>query len=85
MVFPGTLKEVRYLTDANGERTDVLIPLATWKKLLVSWERLSEMLEDQEDRAVLREWLAKRAAGEADSLSLDELEQDLRADGLLPG
>jgi hypothetical protein len=85
MVFPETLKEVRYLTDANGEKTDVLIPLATWKKLLVSWERLSEMLEDQEDRAVLREWLAKRAAGEADSLSLDELEQDLRADGLLPG
>jgi hypothetical protein len=85
MVFPETLKEVRYLTDANGEKTDVLIPLATWKKLLVSWERLSEMLEDQEDRAVLQQWLAKRAAGEAETLSLDELEQDLRADGLLPG
>jgi hypothetical protein len=85
MVFPETLKEVRYLTDANGERTDVLIPLETWKTLLASWERLSEMLEDQEDRAVLQEWLAKRAAGEAETLSLDELEQDLRADGLLPG
>jgi Arc/MetJ-type ribon-helix-helix transcriptional regulator len=63
----------------------VLIPLATWKTLLASWERRSEMLEDQEDRAILQEWLAKRAAGETESLPLDELEQDLRADSLLPG
>ena len=79
------LRAVRYVTDANGENTDVLVPLQTWKLLLASWRRLSELLEDQEDSAALQEWLAKRAAGEAEAVSLDELERELAADGLLPG
>jgi hypothetical protein len=76
---------LRYVTDARGAKTDVLVPLATWEALLASWKRLIEKLEDEEDRAILREWLEKRAAGETETISLDDLERELTADGLLPG
>jgi hypothetical protein len=38
-----------------------------------------------EDRALLQEWLARRATGEKDTVPLAELEKELSADGLLPG
>lgn len=79
------LTNVRYVLDANGEKTDVLIPLTTWEALLASWKDLLALLEDQEDRTILQEWLEKRAAGEMDMISLEDLEQELIADGLLPG
>jgi len=85
MTIAEALTTVRYVMDSNGDKTDVLIPLATWKTLLASWKRLIELLEDQEDNAILQEWLEKRAAGEVDMIPLDTLEQELIADGLLPG
>ena len=85
MALPKTPTTLRYVTDARGQRTDVLVPLATWEALLASWKRLIEWLEDEEDRAILREWLEKRASGEAETITLDELERELIADGLLPG
>jgi hypothetical protein len=80
MTLREILNDVRYVTDASGETTDVLVPLMNWKALLAAWERLTEMVEDQEDRVVLQEWLAKRAAGKAESISLDKLETELRLD-----
>lgn len=85
MTITEALATVRYVVDAKGEKTDVLIPLTTWEALLALWKQLIEMLEDQEDRAILQEWLEKRAAGEVEMISLDTLEQELIADGLLPG
>ncbi len=85
MTITEVLATVRYVVDAKGEKTDVLIPLTTWEALLALWKQLIEMLEDQEDRAILQEWLEKRAAGEVEMISLDTLEQELIADGLLPG
>ena len=74
-----TLKEIemslRYVTDAEGEKIDVIVPLTTWKALLASWERLLEMLEDQEDKAILQEWLEKRSRSEVEMISLEDLEQ----------
>ena len=84
MTITEALANVRYVLDARGERTDVLIPLAAWKAILTSWKQMMESLEDQEDLAILEEWLAQRSAGETDTISLDELEQELVADGLLP-
>src|SRR5260370_3101165 len=71
------LPSVRYVTDAHGEKTDVLVPLTTWEALLASWQQLIEMLEDQEDKAIVHDWLKKRAAGEAQTVTLDELEREL--------
>ena len=71
------------MVDSSGEKTDVLVPLAAWKTLLASWKQMIELLEDQEDSATLQEWLEKRAAGKVDMISLDALEQELIADGLL--
>ena len=85
MTIKEVLTTVRYVTDARGEKTDVLIPLAAWKALLTSWEQLMEMLEDQEDKAILQEWLEKRARGEVEMIPLEDLERELIADGLLPG
>lgn len=76
---------VRYVVDSKGERTDVLLPVSAWRSLLLAWRQLVELFEDQEDSAVLREWLNARAAGEVDMISLDALEQEFIADGLLPG
>jgi hypothetical protein len=85
MTLREILNDVRYVTDASGERTDVVIPLTNWNALLAVCERLTELAADQEDRVVLREWLAKRATGKAESISLDDLEKELRTDGLLSG
>ncbi|MFQ5341577.1 MAG: hypothetical protein ACE5F6_08515 [Anaerolineae bacterium] len=85
MTVEEALTTVRYVVNPSGERTDVLIPLTAWKSLLAAWKQLIEALEDQEDSAILQEWLEKRAAGEVDMISLDTLEQELIADGLLPG
>ncbi len=80
-----SLESARYMVDPKGNRTDVVIPFETWQKMLEAWERLIEHLEDQEDRAILQEWLARRASGEKDTATLAELEKELVADGLLPG
>jgi hypothetical protein len=77
MSISDTLASVRYVTDASGERTDVLLPLSTWEALLEARERLAGTIEDQEDRALLQEWLARRASGEAATVTLQELEQEL--------
>ena len=73
MTVAETLKTVRYVMDSNGKRTDVLIPLATWEMLLASWKKSLELLEDQEDNAILQEWMEKRAAREVEMISLDTL------------
>jgi hypothetical protein len=85
MTIPEIVTKVRYVTDSDGKKTDVLVPLTTWEALLASWKQLSEMLEDQEDRAILQEWLDKRTTGKAETVTLDDLEQELVRDGLLPG
>ena len=78
MTIAEVLTAARYVMDSNGEKTDVLIPLAAWKKTI-------ELLEDQEDNTILQEWLEKRAAGGIEMTSLDTLEQELVAGDLLPG
>lgn len=83
MTTAKVVSSVRYVTDAQGQKTDVVVPLATWKALLVSWKQLAELAEDRQDILILREWLEKRAAGEAEMIPLEALEQELVADGLL--
>lgn len=85
MKISETLESARYMVDPKGNRTDVVIPFETWRKLLEAWEKLIERLEDQEDRSILQEWLTRRASGEKDTVKLAELEKELVADGLLPG
>ena len=77
------LATIRYVLDANGERTDVLVPLDSWQAILASWKQMMEDLEDQQDSAILQEWMDKRAAGKTDTITLDALEEELIADGLL--
>jgi len=84
MYITQTLEPVRYVVDANGEKTDVLIPLNVWNTFMAAWEQLIEIVEEQEDLTILQQWLEKRAAGEVETISLDEFEQELIADGLLP-
>lgn len=85
MTMIEALATVRYVLDTKGEKTDVLVPLPVWEALLGSWDQLIELLEDQEDRTLLQEWLQKRANGEVEMISLENLEQELIADGLLSG
>lgn len=77
MTIKEALATVRYVLDTNGDKTDVLVPLPVWEALLGSWSQLIELLEDQEDRAILQEWLQKRANGEVEMISLENLEQEL--------
>ena len=85
MTLAEALTTVRYVMDANGERTDVLIPLTSWQTILTSWKQMMELLEDREDIAILQDWLKRRTAGETETITLDALEQELIADGLLSG
>ena len=83
MTVSKALRNVRYVVDSEGRRTDAVIPLAAWTALLKAWCESLEKLEDQEDRAILLDWLEKRAAGKAEMVPLEQLEQDLAADGLV--
>ena len=85
MTITEALTTIRYVTDSDGMKTDVMIPLTAWETLLTTWRQLIESLEDQEDYAIFYEWLEKRTAGTANMIPLDTLEQELVADGLLPG
>ena len=52
------LSSARYLVDAQGSQTDVVLSLSVWKKIL-AW------LEDLADRTVVQEWLPRLEAGPA--------------------
>lgn len=43
--------EVRYLTNEEGEKTDVLIPLTMWENILQNIN--SDIIEDNDDKAQL--------------------------------
>lgn len=79
-----TLETIRYVTNDAGERTEVLVPVATWEALLSVLEQIIDHLDDEEDLTILQEWLAKRATGQLKMISIDELEGELLADGFLP-
>jgi hypothetical protein len=64
----------------RGDHSPIAFKLQT---LVASWRQSLQRLEDQEDRAILLQWLEKRAAGGVEMILLEELEQDLAADGLL--
>ncbi len=65
----------RYLVNAGGDRTDVVLSFSAWKGILT-------LLEDMDDRAVVREWVPKLKAGPPASGALrwedvaDEWEDD---------
>jgi hypothetical protein len=69
------LSSARYLVDAKGGKTDVVLSLSVWRNLLA-------LLEDLDDRAVVREWLPRLHAGPVTSGALrwddvaDEWEED---------
>ncbi|MEM7537491.1 MAG: hypothetical protein AAF639_35300 [Chloroflexota bacterium] len=48
------MTSLRFLTNDDGEKTDVVVPMATWE-LLLSW------LEDIEDRVIVQAWAPKLA------------------------
>jgi len=85
MTMDETLASARFVVDPAGNRTDVLIPLAAWLELLESWSRMAQRIEDDEDAAIVAAWLQDRSAGAEDTVSLEAVEAELLADGLLPG
>ena len=63
----------QYLTDANGQRIAVQLPMADYEALL-GW------LEDQEDLAAARETLRRIESGEDVPMTLAELDEYLNRD-----
>jgi hypothetical protein len=57
------MSSARYLIDAKGGKTDVVLSLSAWEKLL-TW------LEALDDRVVVQEWLPRLKAGPASSGAL---------------
>ncbi len=55
-IFRETVASARYLVDAKGIQTDVVLPLPVW-------ERLVQWLEDQEDFSVALAWLPRLQMG----------------------
>jgi hypothetical protein len=50
------LSSARYVVDSGGSKTDVVLSLSTWENLLA-------LLEDLDDRLVVKEWLSRLQAG----------------------
>ena len=57
------LSSARYLVNAGGDRTDVVLSLAAWEKIL-TW------LEDLEDWSIVEEWLPHLHTGPESSGAL---------------
>ncbi|MCP4572601.1 MAG: hypothetical protein GY838_09655 [bacterium] len=57
------LTSARYLVDAEGGKTGVVLSLSAWENLLL-------LLEDLDDREVVRQWLPKLKAGPVSSGAL---------------
>lgn len=62
-LFNEVFSSARYLVDAKGGKTDVVLSLSVWKKVL-AW------LENLADRSVVQEWLPRLQAGPAASGAL---------------
>ena len=60
-------KKIRFITDEDGNKQSVVIPVETYE----------EMLQDIQDLVVV----AERA--EEETLSFDEVKKNLKADGLI--
>ncbi len=62
------IASARYMINAEGNKTDIILPLPVWEKLL-AW------LEDQDDRALVREMLPHLNMGpeKAGALSWDQV------------
>ncbi len=54
-----SLINFKYVTNAGGDATDVLIPLAKWQELLSSLQQLLARVEKDADTAAFREILSK--------------------------
>jgi hypothetical protein len=85
MTIKEALTAARFVVDATGARTEVLIPVAAWRELLERWQQMAERIEDAEDAEVVAEWWRERAAGAENTVPLEVIEAELVADGLLPG
>lgn len=77
------IKLVKYVADASGNKTDVLVPVEVWEAILAAWKETIERLEDREDLEIFQEWLQRRDAGQVETISLEDLEQQLIADSLV--
>lgn len=74
MSITEAIADIQYVTNPTGERTNVIVPLPAWESLLTALVEMSKQLEDQEDIAVLQEWLRAQATGTVEMISLDALE-----------
>lgn len=83
MALSEALAGVRFLTNTEGKRTDVLLSWEVWVLLLQLLQELMEQVEDREDAAVVGSWLEARAGGTVETISLEALESELRDDGCI--
>jgi hypothetical protein len=70
-LFNEVIYSARYLVNTSGGKTDVVLSLAVWNKLLT-------FLEELDDRKVVQEWLPTLKAGPVSSGALrwDEVRED---------
>ncbi len=62
-LFNEVLYSARYLVNNEGSKTDVVVSLAVWNKLLT-------LLEELDDQKIVQEWLPKLKAGPVSSGAL---------------
>lgn len=75
MTVIDALTSARFIVDAQGKRTDVVLSLG-------AWETLVGQLEDLEDLSVIRQRWASREV-RAGWPMLDQVRAELAVDGLL--
>jgi len=73
------ITSVKYVADAKGNKTDVLVPVEVWEALLASWKEMIDRLEDREDIGIFQEWMQQCQTGQLETISLEDLEQELIA------
>ena len=81
MKISDALASAKYVVDSDGNKTEVVIPIETWKLLLAAWHELAD-LEGQENLLILQKWVESETTRVKQSEPMTFEEWDARWDEL---
>ena len=80
MILAKALANVRYVTDADGQKTDAILPIQVWSELLVQLKEIAQQTEEQEEIQLIQAGLQPSAKPQeaADEIGFGEALQRFR-------
>ena len=74
MTLAEALSSVRYITNADGQKTGAILPVQVLSELLILLKDRTQQAENREDVQLIQAWLQARTEDRIDTVSIAELE-----------